>query len=196
MYIRVRYAINSQCLSACLTTLDVYVLHTNEVNQNFVRNVSVFANQPIAALTDTVRDGATLVTRILRISADLSTSGLYVAFRDLGTCIGLSEVVVYYPTCVPISLELGANFSMNRLVGGTSVGSCFANMATDLSTPNDTLITATCTLRLSRIGFRQDELFTNWTITNGLSRCMCLPGYKFTSNTTVEQCEGKALACM
>ena len=189
MYIRVRYAINSQCSSGCLTTLDVYVLHTNEVNQSFVRNVSVFVNPPIAALTDTVRDGATLVTRIMRISADLSTSGLYVAFRDLGTCIDLSEVVVYYPTCDPISLELGANFSMNRLAGGTSVGSCFPNMATDLSTPNDTLI-ATCTVRLSRrIG--QDELFTNWTISNGSSRCMCLPGYKFTSPSTVDQCEGK-----
>ena len=189
MYVRVKYAINSQCSSGCLTTLDMYVLHTNEVNQSFVRNVSVFANRPIAALTDTVRDGSTIATHIVRISADLSTSGFYVAFRDFGTCIGLSEVVVYYPTCVPISLELGANFSMNRLAGGTSVGSCFANMATDLNTPNDPLI-ATCTVRLSqRIG--QNELFTNWTISNGSSRCMCLPGYKFTSNTTVDQCEGK-----
>ena len=185
MYIRVRYAINSQCSSGCLTTLDMYVLHTNEVNQNFIRNVSVFANRPIAALTDTVRDGSTIVTRIVRISADLSTSGFYVAFRDLGTCFGFSEVVVYYPTCDVISLELGANFSMNQLAGSTSVGSCFANMAIDLSTPNDPLI-ATCTVRLS-----QNELFTNWTITNGSSRCMCLPGYRFTSPTTVDQCEGK-----
>ena len=35
-----------------------------------------------------IRDGINLITRTLRISADLSTSGLYVAFKDRGTCIG------------------------------------------------------------------------------------------------------------
>ena len=123
----------------------------------------------------------------MRISADLSTSGFYVAFRDIGACMNIYEVAVYYPICDSISLELGANFSMNRLPGD-SVGLCFTNMATDLNTPNDPLI-ATCTVSLSQ-RISQNELFTNWIISNDSSRCMCLPGYKFTSPTTVDQCEG------
>ena len=195
MYIRVTYAlisINSNCpfFFCNIRTVNMYVLQTNEVNQSFVRNVSIFeSQQPTAALTDTTRDGSTLLTRqtrTVRISADLSTSGFYVAFRDVGACVRIYEVVVYYPICNSISLELGANFSMNQLPGD-SVGLCFTNMAINLNTPNDPL-TATCTVS----GLSQNELFTSWTISNGSSRCMCLPGYRFTTLTTIEQCEGIA----
>ena len=192
MYIRVTYAysFNSNCppFFSCNTeTVNMYILQTNEVNQSFVRNVSIFeSQQPTAALTDTTRDGSTLLTRTVRISADLSTSGFYVAFRDVGACVRIYEVVVYYPICNSISLELGANFSMNQLPGD-SVGLCFTNMAINLNTPNDPL-TATCTVS----GLSQNELFTSWTISIGSSRCMCLPGYRFTTLTTIEQCEGIA----
>ena len=98
------------------------------MNQSFVRNVSIFeSQQPIAALTDTIRDGITVLTRTVRISADLSTNGFYVAFRDIGACMNIYEVAVYYPICDSISLGLGANFSMNQFPGD-SVGLCLANM--------------------------------------------------------------------
>lgn len=187
IYIRVKYSINSECTGSCLTALDVYVLQTNEVNQGFVRNVSVFNQLTIAAvLTDNIRDGSTLTTHIVKISADLSTSGLYVAFKDYGTCIGLSEITVYYPICDVVSFDFGANFSMDQLPGGTSVGSCFANMAVDINTSSGPF-NATCTVSMPS----WNELLTNWTINGDSSGCMCLPGYQFTSRTTTNQCEGK-----
>ena len=63
------------------------------------------------------------------VMADLSTTGLYVAFRDLGTCIGLSEVTVFYPVCDVVLLDVGANVSELGFPGDTSSGVCFTNMA-------------------------------------------------------------------
>ena len=193
--IRVRYAINSQCSGArgCLTALDMYVLQTNTLNMSFGSNISsVFVTRPIAALTDTVRDGTTIVTRIIPVMANLSTAGLYVAFRDLGTCISLSEVTVFYPVCDAILLNFGANFSeMEWFPDDISSGVCFANMAISIN-PLENSFTATCTL-MSMLNPSQqtDRLFTNWTI-NGtaLPQCMCLPGYEFTNRTTSLQCQG------
>ena len=169
VYIRVTYSINRDVCTTGCQTLDMYVLQTNEVDQNFIRNVSVFENSSRFVLTSNIRDGINLITRTMRISADLSTSGLYVAFRDLGSYIGITEVIVYYPVCDSTSLDFGANFLTTQFPGGTSVGSCFTNMAIYLHSINDSF-EATCTLN-------NNESLTNWTINGGPSGCMCLPGY-------------------
>ena len=183
VYIRVTFSINSDdCITKCQTAVDMYVLQTNEVDQNFVRNVSVFENSSRFVLTNNIRDGRTLITRTNRVSADLTTSGLYVAFRDRGACFGISEVLVYYPVCDSISLDFGASFLTTQFPGGNSVGSCFTNMAIDLNSINDSF-EATCTLS-------NNESLTNWTINEGPSGCMCLPGYRFISRSSTEQCEG------
>ena len=189
IYIRVRYAINSQCLSGCVTTLDTYVLQTNTSDMSFTSNVvSSFGTQAIAALTDTVRDGATLVTRIISVMADLSTTGLYVAFRDTGTCIGLVEVTVFYPVCDAILLNIGVNFSEMGFPDDTTSGVCFANMAISIN-PLENSFTATCTLTS-----QTDQVFTNWAVNgNSLPQCMCLPGYEFTNRTTLLQCQGMCM---
>ena len=191
IYIRVRYAINSQCVSGCVTTLDTHVLQTNTSDMSFTSNISsIFVTRPIAALTDTVRDGATLVTQIIPIMTDLSTTGLYVAFRDLGTCVGLSEVTVFYPVCDAILLDIGVNFSEMGFPDDTSSGVCFANMAISID-PLENSFTATCTLTS-----QTDQVFTNWTVNgNSLPQCICLPGYEFTNRITSLQCQGMFL-CM
>ena len=187
IYIRVIYAINSQCMSGCLTTLDAYVLQTNTLDMSFTSNFSnIFVTRPIAALIDTVRDGATLVTRIIPVTADLSTTGLHVAFRDTGTCIGLSEVTVFYPVCDAILLlDIGVNFTEMGFPDNTSSGVCFANMAISIN-PLENSFTATCTLTS-----QTDQVFTNWTVNgNSLPECMCLPGYQFTNRITSLHCQG------
>ena len=192
IYIRVRYAITSQCMGGCLTTLDTYVLQTNTSDMSFGSNISsVFVTSPIAALTDTVRDGATLVTRIIPVTANLSTTGLYVAFRDLGTCVALSEVTVFYPVCDTILLDFGVNFTELAFPEDVFSGVCFANMAISIN-PLENNFTATCTLTSMLNPSQQtDRLFTNWTINgNALPQCMCLPGYEFTNRTTSSQCQG------
>ena len=198
IYIRVRYAITSQCEGGrgCLITLDTYVLQTNISDMSFTSNVSnIFVIRSlIATLTDTVRDGTTIVTRILPVMADLSTTGLYVAFRDLGTCIALSEITVFYPVCNEVLLDVGANFSVLGFPGDTSSGVCFTNMAISIN-PLENSFTAMCTLTSMLMSSQQtDQLFTNWTINgDALPQCMCLPGYEFTNRTTSLQCQGMCM---
>ena len=168
------------------------MLQTNISDMSFTSNVSsIFVTRPIAALTDTERDGTTIITRILPVTANLSTTGLYVAFRDIGTCIVLSEVTVFYPVCDAILLDVGANFSELGLPGDTSSGVCFTNMAIGIN-PLENSFTATCTLTSMLMSSQQTyQLFTNWTINgNALPQCMCLPGYEFTNRATSLQCRG------
>ena len=155
--IRVRYAINTQCEGQCSTALDTYVLQTNISDMSFTSNVSnIFVTRPIAALTDTLRDGTTIITRILPVTANLSTNGLYVAFRDLGTCIGLSEVTVFYPVCDAVLLDVGADFSELGFPGNTSSGVCFTNMAIGIN-PLENSFTATCTLTSMLMSSQQTD---------------------------------------
>ena len=188
VYISVIFSINRyECTAntSCLSTLNVHVLQTNEVDQNFVRNVSVFDRSSAFVLTSSIGDGTNLITHTIRISADLSTSGFYVAFRDRGTCIGILEVLVYYPVCDSISLDFGASFLTTQFPGGSSVGSCFANMSVALN-PTNRSFEATCTLSTSS----NNESLANWTINGDPSGCMCLPGYMFISRSSTEQCKG------
>ena len=189
VYIRLSYSINTQCTTGCLTTLDIHVLHTNNSDQNIVRNTTVFGSQPTFSLTRTIRDGSALID-VLQVTVDSPTTGFYLAFRDLGTCVSLSEVTVFYPVCDNVSLDFGATFTEMRFPGETSTGRCFTNMATDLNAPNDSFV-ATCVLN-SYSSITQNRVFTNWTISGGPSRCMCLPGYEFNSstNSSSSQCQG------
>ena len=186
IYIKVRYGISHMCSGSCLTTLDMYVLQTNDSGLNFTRNVSVFGTRPVASLNDTIRDGQAVTTRLNKIIVDLSTAGFYVAFRDLGTCITIYELSVFYPVCDAISLELGANFTNTRFPGENSTGMCFPNMAIDINSPNAPF-NATCNVTK----MSESELITNWTTRNGPSRCMCLPGYEFVGGSNPStQCQG------
>ena len=196
VYVTVKYAISQHCTSqaGCLFTLDMYVLHTNEVNQSFVRDVSVFGRQPTVVLTDTLRDG-TIVTRVVRISADPSCSGFFVAFRDLGICLSIYEIEIFYPTCGRYSKDLRALFPTNQFPGDTSVGSCSIYRAIDVNSLNDSF-EATCTVTMPS----QSELFTNWTVSGGLVRCMCLPGYmenyrfrRYSIAVRRHHCDGKLI---
>ncbi|XP_065901652.1 uncharacterized protein [Dysidea avara] len=183
MYISVKYTINADCGQGCSTVLDMYVLQTNETDQNFARNVNNFPSAPLFSLTDTVRDGITITTEIIRIGS-LSTPGLYVAFRDTGTCLSIAEVVVYYPACDAFSLTAGATFTNDGHIGDILQGSCFPNMAVDINTnPTDNTVSARCVLD-SR------TLMTSWNSAMlGEPDCMCRPGFVFTSRSTADQCE-------
>lgn len=176
------YSFRSACTGECLSAgVDMYVLHTDKVNQSFARNVSVFEDLVPVSFRNPFLVGFAIVYNE-RISHS-STSGFYIAFRDLGSCIDLKEVVAFHHICDAISLDLGANFSTDHFPGDMAVGICFPNMAVDLL--NNTYLEATCDL------FMHIRFFTRWTISGNSSRCMCLPGHKFTSANTIDQCEGR-----
>ena len=66
IYIRVRYAINSECTGVCETTLDTYVYQTNVSNLSFIVDDmdtlnDIFGSNPITMLTGTIRDGQHLL---------------------------------------------------------------------------------------------------------------------------------------
>jgi len=173
IYISVKFSINAQCRSGCSTVLDMLVLQTGNANQSFVRNVTNFPTPAIAALTDTVRDGTTLTTFVEMIAPE-SAPGVYVAFRDMGTCIGVTEVVVYYPICDASSPMVGATFTDVGRPGDTVNGTCFSNMAVSL--PGGSF-EARCVLERRK---------SFWNV-----ECMCLPGYSFISRVGTNQCRGE-----
>ena len=176
MYISVKFTINADCGLGCGTVLDMFVLQTNNSDQNFARNVSNFPSSALAALTDTVRNGLTITNEIEKIGT-AATSGVYVAFRDTGTCVSIAEVVVYYPICDAHSPMVGATFSRDGLPGETLSGTCFLNMAVNMNMPGRS-IQAMCVLDLGALN-------TTWNM-----ECMCVPGYRFISRSGIEQCEG------
>ena len=163
------------------------MLHTNNSDQNVVRNTTVFGPQPTFSLTSTKRDGSVLIDD-LQVTVNSPTTGFYLAFRDLGTCMGLLDITVFYPVCDNVSLDFGATFTEMRFPSETSTGRCFTNMATDLNAPDDSFV-ATCVLN-TYSSMTQNEVLTNWTICGGPSRCMCLPGYEFNGSSSLSQCQG------
>ncbi|XP_065890002.1 ephrin type-B receptor 3-like isoform X2 [Dysidea avara] len=175
MYISVKFTINADCGLGCGTVLDMFVLQTNNSDQNFARNVSNFPSSALAALTDTVRNGLTITNEIEKIGT-AATSGVYVAFRDTGTCVSIAEVVVYYPICDAHSPMVGANFSRDGLPEETLSGMCFRNMAVNMNMPGRS-IQAMCVLDLGTLN-------TTWNM-----ECMCVPGYRFISRSGIDQCE-------
>ena len=184
MAIAVRYKIRSVCTFdvGCNDAVETYVLYTNEANQSFARNTSSFtANHKVKDLTDATKDDVIFTYNIIEIKRDLLYSGMYVALKDKGSCFDLAEMRVCTAVCDKIALDLGANFSNTTYPGESSTGSCFHDMAVDSNTPNGTF-QAVC----------QDMSHWEgkWKITGSVTKCMCLPGYKFISDSSVNQCQG------
>ena len=176
-----RYAINStfSCTGECTVHIDV--LETNETNQSLAIRDGMFKSKT----TYTLRvDGGESSTLQFIPNASFY-SGFYLAFRDLGTCISINEVVVFYPICDAIFLELGLNFTKAQVPEGASFGSCIVNMA--LNTTNN-YVQAMCILKLDK------HVLPIWTIiSENTMGCMCVPGYSFINRTTVDQCKGKCV---
>ena len=185
------FSINSiQCTTGCQTTLDMRILESNVSNQSFVRDVSMFESALAFVFTSSIRDGTNLINRVQRIPVNTATTGLYVGIRDMGTCVGVSQVTVFYPVCDPVSLDLGANFTVTQFPDETASGTCFDNMAINIDTPDESF-DATCMLETVRDdGVMPTDVVTCWTINGGPHRCMCLPGYEFISNISTSQCQG------
>ena len=150
------------------------------MNQDFVRNVSVFNGSHSTSLREDISEST------FRFTPNASLySGFYLAFRDLGICISMYEVVVFYPICDAIFLELGLNFTKPQMPEGASYGSCFPNMALNAT---DDYVQAVCILRID-ISYSP-----TWTIiSENTVGCMCVPGYSFINRTTVDQCKGKCM---
>ena len=104
MYISVEYSINAQYDIGCSTVSDLYVLETSETDQNFTSHANwLWDNLTLSAFVAPIG------------SSYLATPGVYVAFRDQGTCVSVTEVVVYYPICDNNFLTAGATFPRRKL---------------------------------------------------------------------------------
>ena len=188
MVIAARYKIRSTCTfdAGCNDAVKMYVLYTNEANQSFTRNISNFTANLIKVkdLTDTTKDDSTLTYSIIQIKRNLFYSGIYIALKDTGACFDLAEMRVYTAVCDQIALELGANFSNSIYPGEFSTGFCFHDMAVDSDAPN----------RAFQAVCHESHLRGRWNIIGSATECMCLPGYMFISDSSVNQCQGRQLS--
>ena len=158
----------------------MYVLQTNATSRSFELNVSNFNADNIVEIATTGTTEGNEKFDITPIRLHPFTSGLYVALKDIGTCMDLTRFRVYVTVCDTLDLGLSANFSNTAYPGETSFGSCLSNMATDLNAINGTF-QAKCEEFIHAGAF--------WMIIENL-QCMCLPGYTFTSHSTDNQCQG------
>ena len=184
MVIAVRYKISSVCTFdvGCYDAVEMYVLYTNEANQSFARNTSNFtANHKVKDLIDITKDDLTFTYSIIEIKRNLLYSGMYIALKDKGTCFDLAEMRVYTAVCDKIAYDLGAEFLNSTYPGEYSTGSCFPDMAVDSNAPNGTFQAFCQDLR---------HLTGRWNIIGSVKECMCLPGYEFISDSSVNQCQG------
>lgn len=177
-----RYIVKSGCNAAvrCHGSVEMYVLQTNETSKSFALNVSNFNADNKVEITPigfTVGDEKLDITPI-RLHP--FTSGLYVALKDLGTCMNLTQFKVYVTVCDALDHLLSARFLNTAYPEETSFGSCLSNMATDLNATNGTF---------QAICEEDNHAYARWMIIDNL-QCMCLPGYIFTSRSTDNQCQG------
>lgn len=180
-----RYIVKADCTAAvgCNGSVEPYILQTtNETNQSFVQDVSNFETSYIKHKLAIVETEGEEVVNITPIRLRQPTGGLYIALKDTGTCMTLTQLRVYATVCDALDLEFGANFSKTAYPNEASIGSCLSNMATDLNALNRTF-QARCVDCPLHEGAK-------WIIIDANLQCMCLPGYNFTSGSTVNQCRG------
>ena len=115
-----KFYIYGQC-EDCQNGFDIFILQTNQSNKNLVRNINVFGSHASNIythwLTNNVRDGQTLINRVLQIEANLDTTGLYVAFRDRVFVLTCQKLLCFIQSVIKLPLILvlglqGCNFQM------------------------------------------------------------------------------------
>ena len=164
--------------------VEIYAIQTNEINQRtIVGNITQFIHSSYTTKV-TPRNAFVPGVFIKVVKLQKFTSGLYIALNYNGsmTCFKLAELRVYSPVCDILDLVLGAVFLNRSYPGEISNGSCLPNMGIDSNAPNRTF-QALC----FGGGPGTWEIIEN---TTHATQCTCLPGYKFISRSTVNQCQG------
>lgn len=161
-----------------LTCKETFNLHTSEadadIGTNFrkgqFRKVTTIAPDEISGVGDMKINTET------RVVENLSRKGFYLAFQDIGACVAIYSVRVYYKTC-PATVKSLAAFP-ETVAGGENqalrevTGACVKNAESE-DQPR-----IYCTLD------------GEWVVLVG--QCQCRPGYEAVN----ESCQGKTSLCL
>ncbi|XP_077459304.1 ephrin type-A receptor 2a isoform X4 [Stigmatopora argus] len=149
---------------SCKETFNFFIYETDaDVGTNFRKGQ--FRKLATIAPDEVTRDQTLLVNTETRTVGPLSRKGFYLAFQDMGACVGLLSVRVYYKTC-PATVQSLASFPETVADAWREVeGACVEN-AVSQATPR-----IYCTAE------------GEWVVPVG--QCQCLAGYE----TTGEACQ-------
>lgn len=152
---------------ACKETFNLFMSEADDdVGTNFRKGQ--FRKVATIAPDEVTRGRVLKVNKETRSVGPLSRKGFYLAFQDLGACVALLSVRVYYKTC-PSTVQSLASFPETVADALREVeGNCVEN-AVSQATPR-----IYCTAE------------GEWVVPVG--QCQCLPGYE----TTGESCQGKS----
>ena len=164
--INVTFATDDDCTN-CRQSYSISAFQTNEVNETFRNNSDVYYDTEVQLnynFNQTFDQGR----------FKISSTGLYLAVVDKGSCIGIQHLVAYYDICpyqvknlviYPQTVAPSIGFSQDIDI----VGSCIAN-----ASPMSANLQLTC------------KLYGVWD--NVAVSCSCNPGYELINNIS---CDGK-----
>lgn len=151
---------------ACKETFNLFISEADaDVGTNFRK--TQFRKVATIAPDEVTQGRMVKVNTEVKTVGDLSKKGFYLAFQDMGACVALLSVRVYYKTC-PSTVQSLAAFPETVADALREVeGACVEN-AVSHGTPR-----IYCTAE------------GEWVVPVG--QCQCLPGFE----TTGESCQGK-----
>lgn len=151
---------------ACKETFNLFISEADaDVGTNFRK--AQFRKVATIAPDEVTRGKGVKINKETRMVGPLSKKGFYLAFQDMGACVALLSVRVYYKTCPSTVQSLAAFPETVADVLKVVEGSC-VNNAVSQTTPR-----IYCTAE------------GDWVVPVG--QCQCLPGYEAKENS----CQGK-----
>ena len=163
------FATDSTCTN-CQQSYSIWAFQTNEINETFRNNSDVYYDTGIRLIHTTDQNRLSFTQGRFTISS----TGLYLAVVDKGSCTAIQHLVVYYDICpyevknlviYPRTVAPSIGFSQDI----DTFGSCIEN-----ASPVSANLQLTCELK---------GVWDNVAVT-----CYCNPGYELFNNIS---CDGK-----
>ena len=132
---------------------------TNNTNKNMSINRTMLeASNSISTIGRIVGYEQDLRNCILHVR--VYPASFILAFRDIGTCITLPEIIVYCAMCESVSLDIGANFPDKVLPNSTVLKTCFKHIVINKNETKSFFI-ATCVIHNPMSIMTTDDVLTN-----------------------------------
>ena len=169
--ITVTFSANPNCRSQCSQqTFELWTYQTDEPDEVNRGNISYYSYAEVR-LIHTASEGFTIDPEEI----DVSSSGLYLAVLDQGSCTVINRIVVFYNVC-PYRVSNKAVYP--------------ETLAPQTVTDGDREVTATCIENASPSSTDSLNLVCRFTgLWTRNASCVCNPGYEATNTS----CQGKQL---
>ena len=162
------------CGGQCRQSFEVYKWETSTINTTAAANTDNYVR--VDRVSPVVSDGIMSFVEHQDIELDAHEDGFFLAVVDLGTCVTLTRILVFYHVCPEETSELVSRPEAidSQSLGGSHsvVGECVENSSTETGVHP--------VLVCGPMG--------QWQV---IVHCLCDPGYQL--NTTQDQCTGRLM---